>query len=105
LSGDRYRLSPGWGGSGTVGGGYRFKDFRAGASLQSMYEDPVATSGSVESKGSAQRVVTSLASLTYTPVDQWSASISYSDQTLFGRPINTTLAQSVQLYFQRRFDR
>jgi hypothetical protein len=70
-----------------------------------MYEDPVATSGSVESKGSAQRVVTSLASLTYTPVDQWSASISYSDQTLFGRPINTTLAQSVQLYFQRRFDR
>lgn len=105
VNGEGYRLSPGWGGAGTLGGGFHFKDIRIGGSLQSMYEDPVGTSGAVKSNGSAQRVVTAVASLTYTPVDQWSASLNYADQTLFGKPVNTTLAQGVQFQIQRRFDR
>jgi hypothetical protein len=95
-------LNPGWGESGVVGGGWNYKNFRLGTSLSLNYEDPTNVTGVVNSKGGLQRYMTGVAMVSYLYHDNYSWSFVYSDQTLFGRPLNTTLSRTYSLVFQVR---
>lgn len=98
-------LRPGWGGSLGVGSGYTFlNSWRVGGGLMWFYEDPIAIEGSVSSKGAVERYATANLSLSYM-FDDWTGTLSYTDQTWFGRPINTSLAQGVMLQLQKRWQR
>jgi len=97
------RLKPGWGGSAGLGGGYHWGNYRLGSSLIWNYEDPIDLQGSPSSQGSPQRFVTASASLSYLFENEWSLTAQYSDQGLFGSPLNTTLSQSVSLQLQKRW--
>lgn len=99
------QLSPGWGGSLTIGAGRTYKDLRLGASLAWIYEDATKVSGAVLSDGVLSRYAAAALSLIYTPSREWSGSLSYSDQTLFGSPTNTPLARAIQVSYQRRWPR
>ncbi len=98
-------LNPGWGGNFGLGGGYNFKSWRAGTSLTWTYEDPIAISGSSPSSGSAERYATASLSLSYLANDDWSGSLTYSDQTIIGSPVNTSLGRTVALQVQKRWAR
>jgi hypothetical protein len=99
------QLTPGWGGSLTIGAGRSFKDIRAGASLAWIYEDGTEVSGGGLPNGALSRYASAALSLIYAPSRDWSASMSYSDQTLFGTPTNTPLARAISVSYQHRFPR
>lgn len=99
------QLSPGWGGSLTAGAGRTYRDFRLGASLAWIYEDATAVAGAIESRGYVSRYASAALGLIYAPSRDWSAALSYADQTLFGTPANTPLARSIQVSYQRRWAR
>lgn len=98
-------LTPGWGGSLTLGAGHTFGDVRLGASLAWTYEDAVLINGADLPDGSLYRYATASVSAIYSPSRAWSASLAYSDQTLFGEPENTPLAKSVLVSYQHRWPR
>jgi hypothetical protein len=99
------RLTPGWGGNAGGGAGYSWKNLRFGGALTWTYEDPVSVSGTVNSQGTPQRFATATASVSYLASLEWSGSFSYSDQTLFGDPLNTSLGRGAVLMVQRRWQR
>jgi hypothetical protein len=99
-------VRPGWGGGFTPGVGYNFGSWRLGTSINWQYESPVQVDGSgSDSSGVLQRYATAVISLGYLLSDGWSASLSYSDQRLFGQPLNTTLGQSLMIFGQHRWPR
>lgn len=99
------RLEPGWGGNLTLGGGWNKGDFRLGGSLSWTYEDAVDVSGALTSDGSVQRFATAAITASYLYSTEWLASATYSDQTLFGAPVNTTLSRAVLFSLQRKWSR
>lgn len=99
------KLKPGWGGNLGLGAGYNTKSLRFGGSLVWTYEDPIALDGPSPSTGSLERYATALASLSFLASPEWSTTVSYSDQTLFGSPVNTSLGRGLQLQVQRRWER
>ncbi len=99
------QVKPSWGVSATGGIGYNLKAFRFGSSLQLVYENPVKTSGSINSDGALQRFVALSTSLSYLYDEVWSTTISYTDQGLLGSPFNTALGQVVALQVQRKWQR
>jgi hypothetical protein len=98
-------LTPGFGGSLLVGAGFNFKDARIGASLTANYEDAVETRGPIASSGAPSRFATFTLSASRMLGDDWAAAVAYSDQHLFGAPINTSLLEGFSLSVQRRFAR
>ncbi len=98
-------LIPGWGGVLSAGGGYSWRSLRGGVNVGWNYEDPIEVRGSVSTQGSAQRFATVTASLSHSPNEAWSATLSYQDQSLIGRPVNTSLNRGLQFQIQRRFSR
>lgn len=98
-------LKPGWGGDFGLGGGHSWGEWRAGAGVTWMYEDAVNIEGATPSRGSAQRLATAALTASYSWSDDWTASVSYLDQTLFGAPVNTTLTRGATLQVQRRWSR
>ncbi len=99
-------LNPGWGGNFTLGGGYSFlKVWRAGTAITWSYEDPLKIQGNLNSKGFAERYATATLNLSYLIDTQWAGTLSYTDQTVFGNPVNTSLAKTVLLQIQRRWER
>lgn len=98
-------LRPGWGGSGSLGMGYNTLNWRMGGSLSWTYEDPVQIFGSSPSRGQLERYATGLASVTKIFNDEWVGSFIYSDQTLFGSPLNTSLGQTFLFQVQRNWPR
>lgn len=111
----RGRLNPGFGASFGLGAGYNTQSFRFGGNITWNYEDPIALiansgssgqSSSVQSSpGAVERYATAVASLGYLPSGEWTGTISYSDQTLFGDPVNTSLGRGVAVQLQRRWSR
>lgn len=101
----RGELQPGWGSSLGLGLGYNRHLWRFGASLSHLYEDPVRTTGSVESAGSAMQVTAIGFNVSRSIADGWSASLAYADQGLIGQPLGTGLARTVTLALQRRYAR
>lgn len=99
------RLVPGFGGNLGLGGGYSLQSIRIGGSLTWTYEDPIDVQGNTSSKGLPERHATALLSANYLASDEWTGTLSYSDQTLFGSPVNTSLGKSAVLMIQRRWGR
>lgn len=99
-------IVPGNGASFGFGGGYSFGDTRIGSSLSWTYEDPVnVESNGSTSNGSPEKYATGTLSLSQMFNQDWAASLSYSDQTLFGDPSNTVLSKSLALSLQKRWQR
>ncbi|MGE3975872.1 MAG: serine protease spb1 [Bdellovibrionales bacterium] len=100
---------PGWGGAAGFGLGYNWLDWRLGGNLNWMYEDGVELQSSENLNGNmkaqAQRLTEATLVLSYLIQSDWTASVSYSDQTLFGAPSNTALTQSAALSIQKRWER
>jgi hypothetical protein len=99
-------LKPGYGSNLGLGLGYNLKDYRFGSSLTWTYEDPInSISADSFHAGAVERYATAVASASYLASDEWSGTLSYSDQTLFGSPINTSLGRGLALQIQRRWGR
>jgi hypothetical protein len=89
--------------SSSWGVGYSFAEiWRAGLSLESQYQSPQKISGLFTSQ---KLVWNTGATLTCLLSADSSLVAGYSDQTLFGPAINTTLARTASLSFQHRFER
>lgn len=101
------KLEPGYGGNLGIGLGYNVKDYRLGYSITWTYEDAVKTRSisGTGNNGSIERYATGVLNASYMANDEWSGTFSYSDQTLFGSPVNTSLGRSVALQVQRRWGR
>jgi hypothetical protein len=101
----RGTLQPGFGGNLGLGAGYNFKDYRVGSNITWTYEDPVKVAAQNFSNGMVERYATAALSGSYMHDEEWSGTLSYSDQTLFGHPINTSLGRSLALQIQKRWSR
>lgn len=99
-------IVPGNGTSLGIGGGYSLGDTRIGSSLTWTFEDPInVESSSTPSNGSPERYATGTFMLSQMFNQDWAASLSYSDQTLFGDPSNAILSKSVAVSLQKRWQR
>jgi hypothetical protein len=98
-------LQPGFGGSLGFGGGFSPADFRFGGGLSWTYEDPIDTKGTTDAKGAPQRFATATLSASYQFQTDWSAALTYGDQTLLGHPLNTSLSRFMILMLQKRWER
>ena len=98
-------LKPGWGGTVSVGSGWNTKQWRLGAALSWTYEDPVSVNGKFEIPGLLERYATGSLSTSYLASDEWSGTLSYSDQTLFGSPLHTSLGRTIAFQVQRKWGR
>ncbi len=99
------QLRPGYGALASFGVGFNHQLTRLGGSVSLNYEDPIETRGSISSTGSVTRFVTAALSLSQMLNDEWTLSVSYSDQTLFGAPQNTSLARTLMVTTQHRIGR
>jgi hypothetical protein len=97
-------LHPGYGTDLGIGGGYNLAKLRFGGSITWSYEDPVDVTGTESSNGYAQQFATAALTAGYL-FDDWIASASYMDQTLFGQPLNTTLGRGATVILQRHWFR
>ncbi len=100
-------LQPGLGGTFGIGLGYNLKDYRIGSGITWSYEDPINSINqqNISQAGFVERYATAVASLSYLASDEWSGTFSYSDQTLFGNALNTSLSRGFALQIQRRWGR
>jgi hypothetical protein len=98
-------VQPGYGGSMSLGTGYNIKDLRLGGSLAWTVEDAIHVAGSNPSEGSIQRFATGTVSASWLWGAEWASTLSYSDQSLFGDPTNSSLSKSIALFVQRRWAR
>ncbi|WP_408096568.1 hypothetical protein ACJVC5_16135 [Peredibacter sp. HCB2-198] len=98
-------VKPNNGGSISVGSGYNFSKLRLGALIAWYYEDPTDVVGTTPSKGELKRYATGSLLLSYMITEQQSVIMSYSDQTIFGSPYNTSLSKSITLFYQKRWQR
>ena len=91
----------------SMGAGYSFAEvWRAGMSLETQYQSPQKVSDALSSSYTSQKLVWNTgASITYLVGADSSLVAGYLDQTLFGPAINTTLARTLSLSFQRRWER
>lgn len=101
------RVTPGYGGSLSLGGGWNSQFLRLGSAITWTEEEAVKVSGAAGATGagSPQRYATGTLSLSYIFPENWAGTLSYADQTLFGNPSNTTLSRSVLLLVQKRWNR
>jgi hypothetical protein len=101
------KVKPGYGSNLGLGLGYNIKDFRIGSGVTWTYEDAVKMSSQdgTESSGSIERYATAQANLSYMYSDDLSGTLSYTDQTLFGSPVNTSLGRGIALQLQKKWGR
>jgi hypothetical protein len=98
-------VTPGWGGTASIGAGYSIRDFRFGGALAWAYEDAIVVRGNNSSDGSVQRWATGTLIASYLSNDHWAGSLSYSDQTLFGDPLNANLSKALAITLQKKWER
>jgi hypothetical protein len=98
-------LIPQWGRTLSVGAGYHIQEFRTGAMISWNDEDSKQIITDQSQEEDAERFASGSVSLSYSSANQWSANITYTDQTLFGDPTNTTLSKTLSLSFQNRWAR
>lgn len=99
-------LKPNVGGNFALGAGYNMGDYRLGSTVTWTYEDPVEIqTAQTFSSGSVERYATAAVTGSYSVNDDWSGSMTYSDQTLLGSPVNTSLGRSLALQIQKRWSR
>lgn len=79
--------------------GRSWGSFRLGTALDWNYETPTSSS---QDLGSPRQFATASLSLGAMFNDHWSTSLNYADQTLLGRPLNSSLETRITLSLQRR---
>lgn len=105
LYGGPVSIQPGWGFSQTWGLGWNRGLFRLGSSLSFLYEDPIRIAGATETTSALQRSFTFGLTGSYMPSAETAITLSYSDQSLIGIPLNSSLSQTINLSFQHRWPR
>lgn len=103
--GGNIEVKPGWGTSQTLGAGWNYGDLRLGGSLAFLYEDPIQIRGSTNSDGSPQKNFTLGLSGSYMVNMESAVTVSYSDQSLIGAPVNSSLSKTINLSYQQRWPR
>ena len=100
-------LKPGTGGSLGLGAGYNLKDYRVGSLITWTYEDSIQSTSQLGLKQNTgiERFATAAFSISYLASAEWSGTFSYTDQTLFGDPVNTSLGRGIAIQMQRRWGR
>lgn len=99
-------INPQWGRTLTVGGGYHWRDFRFGCMIAWLEEDKkIISSADGLPDEDAERFATGSLSVAYSRGPEWSGQLSYSDQTVFGDPSNTTLSKTWSISLQKRWSR
>lgn len=99
-------VRPGRGSNIGFGAGYNWLAYRAGFSLTRTQEDPIETTlASSHSWQGEERWDTMTLTLSFLQNEQWSWTMSYSDQTVFGDPLNTSLGKSLGIQWQLRWAR
>ncbi|MGE3610569.1 MAG: hypothetical protein AB7I27_13345 [Bacteriovoracaceae bacterium] len=98
-------IRPSYGGSMAVGAGYNLKKLRLGGLINWFYEAPTDVTGTTPSKGTLKRYASGSVLLSYLLENNQSLVLSYSDQTIFGSPLNTSLSKSITLFYQKRWER
>ncbi len=98
-------VKPSYGGSASIGGGHNWNKLRIGALISWFYEAPTDVIGTTSSEGSLKRYASGSALLSYMLPENQSIVMSYSDQTIFGSPLNASLTKSVTLFYQKRWAR
>ncbi len=96
---------PSYGGSFALGGGLNFSDLRLGGLINWSYEGPTDVSGTTSSNGELKRFATGSILISYMLPENQSVIGSYSDQTIFGSPYNTSLSKTITLFYQKRWER
>lgn len=97
---------PGYGSNLGFGFGYNWAMYRAGFSLTQTQEDTMEIkSNNINIKQGFERWSTMGVSFSYLQGESWSWTVTYSDQTLFGDPLNTSLGKSLGLQLQHRWSR
>lgn len=97
--------TPGNGSIVGAGAGWNSQFLRVGGSLSWNREEGVRNQSVVVSESAAQQFATATLSLSYLFPDLWAGSLNYSDQTLFGQPMNTSLSKSISVLLQKRWNR
>ncbi|MBL7542439.1 MAG: hypothetical protein JNL11_01415 [Bdellovibrionaceae bacterium] len=98
---------PGAGHNIGVGAGYNWSIYRAGINLNYVQEAAVrlyAPESESELQG-MERWASLSASFGYMYSEEWAWSLIYTDQTLIGDPVNTSLGQGITLQLQKRWPR
>lgn len=100
-------LRPGRGGQFGIGAGFNTADYRFGTSVSWTYEDAIKLKSSTEEKTiqGVEKYATATLSFSRLFSEELSASISLTDQTLFGEPLNTSLGRGVSVQLQRKWGR
>ena len=99
-------LDPDFGGDISIGAGYNLGDLRMGGMITWSVEDAVKiVSANASSDGSVERYATANLSLSYLFSEQWAGTLTYTDQTWFGDPINTSLGRGGAIQVQRKWTR
>lgn len=98
-------VKPSYGGSSAIGGGYNWESLRFGGLINWFYEAPTDVTGTTRSQGTLKRYASGSVLLSYFFQSNQSLVVSYSDQTIFGSPLNTSLSKSVTVFFQKRWER
>lgn len=99
---------PGNGANVGAGAGYNWSDYRVGLGMLETTENEIhitSKDGLNDSVQGNERWSTFSASFSYLQSEQWSWTVVYTDQTLLGNPINTSLGMSVGIQFQHRWFR
>ncbi|MDG0816307.1 serine protease spb1 [Bdellovibrio svalbardensis] len=96
---------PGWGHSATLGFGWSKGALRLGNSLSMLNEDAIEIKGAQTSTGYLQKNMTWSFVANYMLSMESTLTASYSDQTLFGSPENSSLSKTVTLSYQQRWQR
>lgn len=100
-------LKPGTGGSLGLGAGYNLKNYRLGSLITWTYEDSIQSRSQLGLKQNTgiERFATAAFSISYLASAEWSGTFSYTDQTLFGDPMNTSLGRGIAIQMHRRWGR
>jgi hypothetical protein len=98
-------IKPQYGGSAALGAGLSWKRLRLGGLINWFYEAPIDVQGTPSSKGELKRYASGSLLLSYLLLENQSLIFSYSDQTIFGSPFNTSLSKSLMVFYQKRWER
>jgi hypothetical protein len=94
------KVRPGWKWVGKLGGGYSIASWRMGVSYGPSFESKRSfQTGEVTSHQGPKQVWDSELSVSYRANDKWSASVSYSDQSLGGPAKNVAVERGLQMGF------
>lgn len=101
-------IAPGWGGSVAVGAGIApvSDQLRFGIRVQPVFNQAMSIRNETGgSRSTGQRSVDASLELTYLAADSWSVFATYTDQTLIGPAVNSTLSRTVSMAVQHRWER